>query len=77
MTTTKTVTINGIKFTATKIRELIADNGVKMTGGDFAVATEAGELCACEYSTGEVGLRNYGAIQSTKQAFGSLVAILA
>jgi hypothetical protein len=77
MTTTKTTTINGIKFTAAKVRKLIADNGVEMSGGDFAITTDAGELCACEYSTGEVGVRNYGAIQRSKKGFGDLVAILA
>ena len=77
MKTNKTVTINGIKFTAAKLRKLIAENGVEMAGGDFAITTEAGELAACEYSTGEVGVRNYGAIQRSKKGFGDLVAILA
>ena len=77
MKTTKTITVNGIKFTAANVRKLIADNGVEMSGGDFAITTEAGELAACEYSTGEVGVRNYGAIQRSKKAFGDLVAILA
>jgi hypothetical protein len=45
--------------------------------GDFAITTEAGELAACEYSTGEVGVFNYGAIQRSKKGFGALVAILA
>jgi hypothetical protein len=77
MKTKKTVTINGIKFTAAKLRKLIAENGVEMTGGDFAITTEAGELAAFEYSTGEVGVRNYGAIRRSKKGFGELVAILA
>ena len=77
MTTTKTITINGIKFTAAKVRKLIADNGVEMSGGDFAITTDAGDLCVREYSTGEVGVRNYGAIQRSNKGFGDLVAILA
>ena len=77
MITTKTLTISGIKFTAAKIRKLIADNGVLMSGFDFAITTDAGDLCVCEYSTGEVGVRNYGAIQSDKKGFGDLIAILA
>jgi hypothetical protein len=76
MKTNKTVTINGIKFTAAMLRKLIAENGVGMSGGDFAITTEAGELCVCEYSTGEIGVRNYGAIQRDKKGFGDLVAIL-
>jgi hypothetical protein len=77
MKTKKTVTINGIKFTAAKIRKLIAENGVEMARGDFVITTEAGELGACEYSTGEVGVFNYGAIHRSKKGFGALVAILA
>ena len=77
MKTTKTVTINGIKFTAAKLRKIKAAEGVEMSGGDFAIPTEAGELAVCEYSTGEVGVRNYGAIHRTKKGFGDLVAILA
>jgi hypothetical protein len=79
MKTKKTVTINGIKFTAAKLRKLIAENGIEMAcgaRGDFAITTEAGELAACEYSTGEVGVFNYGAIHRSKKGFGALVAIL-
>lgn len=76
MTTTKTITINGIRFTAAKLRKLISDNGVEMSGGDFAITTDAGELAVCEYSTAEVGVRNYGAIQR-KAGFGDLIAIIA
>jgi hypothetical protein len=77
MKTNKTVTINGIKFTAAKLRKLIAENGVGMAGGDFVITTEAGELGACEYSTGEIGVFNYGAIDRSKKGFGELIAILA
>ena len=77
MKTKKTVTINGIKFTAAKLRKLIAENGIEMARGDFVITTEAGELAACEYSTGEVGVFNYGAIPRSKKGFGALVAILA
>jgi hypothetical protein len=76
MKTTKTITINGIKFTASQLRKIKAAEGVEMSGGDFAIPTEAGELAVCEYSTGEVGVRNYGAVQRGK-GFGDLIAILA
>jgi hypothetical protein len=48
-----------------------------MARGDFVITTEAGELAASEYSTGEVGVFNYGAIQRSKKSFGGLIAILA
>jgi hypothetical protein len=77
MKTNKTATINGITFTAAKLRKLIAENGVEMSGGDFAITTKAGDLAVCEYSTGEIGIRNYGAIQRARKGFGDLVAIIA
>lgn len=74
----KTITINGTRYTASRLKKIAAERGIEMTGGDTAIELTPGcEVAITQYNTGEIGVRNYGGASRKKSAFGALIAVLA
>ena len=76
-TTQKTITINGNRYTASKLRKL-AQNGVELNSGDMAIQLPCGaEIAVREYKDDEeIAVLNWGGINRKDVAFGRIVAFL-
>jgi len=77
MKTTKTITIDGTRYTAQKLIEL-AKRGDQLVGGDTRIKVPGGEIAIREYlPEEEIGVLNYGLVKRPNKGFGDLVVILA
>ena len=72
MSTTKTLTIKGARYTAAQILKM---DRYETNGGDWIVETNAGELIYREFDE-FITIRNHGAVQR-KQSHGDTIALLA
>jgi hypothetical protein len=77
MSTQKTITINGTRYTAAKLRKL-AKTGDEFKGGDIAFAVPGGEIAIREYpNEGEIAVLSYGLASHKDKTWGAPVAFLA
>lgn len=78
MKTQKTITINGAKYTSSKLRKL-AKNGVELEDGDKAITLPCGaEIAVREYKQdATICVLNWGGTNRKNVSFGGAVAFLA
>jgi hypothetical protein len=75
--TTKTITIDGTRYTAARLRKL-AKTGSEFIGNDICVEVPGGEIALREYPNDrEIAVLNYGLAQRKDQPFCIALAFLA
>lgn len=73
----KTITIDGTKYTAARLRKL-ASTGSEFSGGDTCIEIPGGEIAVREYpNEGKIAVLNYGRVRRPGHTFGGAVAFLA
>ena len=77
MNATKTITIDGTRYTAARLRKL-AKTGSDFIGNDVCIEVPGGEIAVREYiNEGEIAVLNYGLAQRKDQPFCVALAFLA
>ena len=77
--TTKTITINGTRYTAARILRLAEapEAHTDEHGTTWLPLPCGAEIAIHRYSDGTVGVRNYGGAQRKNKSFGDLITVLA
>lgn len=75
-TNQKTITINGTRYTAAKLRKMAA-TADEFMGGDKCAVVDGGEIAIRIYGDDQVAVLNYGLVSRHNATFGQAVAFLA